>query len=232
MQIHRLWVIAVGDAGAQEAWRNVDAQVMKEPVDRDLRRRRLAQRLVVHQARTQTIFLLTGLSRHQMATLRRRWHVTEDMRQRGPPPRSFAVFWSSMRMRAEAAALAVLWRALDSMSGTSAEAINKAAAIEFGELICDVFETFIACFPLAELELEHLVLLAGALEQGDVIALSSCTSCEAAILIDLLGKRRPVCTNCLRAAAADAISHQRADGSNEEEVSGDDKGEGVQQELF
>lgn len=201
---------------------------MKEPVDRDLRRRQLAQRLVVHQARTQTIFLLTGLSRHQMATLRRRWRITEDMRHRGPPPRSFAVFWSSMRRRAEAAALAVLWCALDNVSGTSGEAINRTAAVEFGERVCDVFETFVACFPLAELELEHLVLLARALEQGDVIAVSSCTSCEAAILIDLLGRRRPLCAHCLRTASAEATRSPEAGEVREVDLTGDV----VQQELF
>jgi hypothetical protein len=210
----------------------VDAQVTREPVDRDLRRRQLAQRLVVHQARTRTIFLLTGLSRHQMATLRRRWRVTEDMRHRGPPPRSFAVFWSSMRMRAEGAALAVLWRAFYNMSGTFGETINQAAAVEFGERICDVFETFIACFPSAELELEHLVLLARALEQGDVIALSRCTSCEAAILIDLLGKRRPLCAYCLTTANAEATCSQKTGVHDEGEVSVDRTGDAVQQELF
>lgn len=39
------------------------------PVDRELRRRQLAQRLTAHQARTGTIFLLTGLSRHQLACI-------------------------------------------------------------------------------------------------------------------------------------------------------------------
>jgi hypothetical protein len=208
----------------------VDTQVTKELVDRDLRRRQLAQRLIAHQARTQTISLLTGLSRHQMATLRRRWHITEDMRQRGPPPRSFAVFWSSMRTRAEAAALAVLWRALGTTTGTTVETINKAAAVEFGERVCDVFETFIACFPPAELELEHLVLLARAIEQRDVIALSNCTRCEAAILIDLLGHRRPLCAHCLH--AADVTGPQGADGGGEEEPSVDSAGDGGQQELF
>lgn len=210
----------------------MDAQLTQDPVDRDLRRRQLAQRLVVHQARTQTIFLLTGLSRHQMATLRRRWRVTEDMRHRGPPPRSFAVFWATLRLRAEAAALAVFWQALGNMGATSGGETMKAAAVEFGERVCDVFETFKACFPRAELELEHLVLLARALDQADVIAVSSCTSCEAAILIDLLGSRRPLCTRCLRAENAETTPSQKIDEGKEGQAASDGTDEAVQHELF
>lgn len=209
----------------------MDIHATRDPVDRDLRRRKLAQRLVVHRARTQTIFHLTGLSRHQMATLRRRWRVTEDMRHRGPPPRSFAVFWSTLRVRAEAATLAVVWRIHENLCGSSAAAFKQAAAIEFGERLCDVFEIYLACFPKSELELEHLMLLARGLEDGDAVTLSSCVNCQAAILIDLLGRRRPLCSHCVQIAES-ARDLPNTNPSSGGETPGDRTGEAVQQELF
>lgn len=208
----------------------MDTHGPNEHVDRELRRRQLAQRLVVHHARTQTIFLLTGLSRHQLATMRQRWRVTNEMRHRGPPPTSFAVFRSTLRAREEAAALAVLWRALASVGTSNGRAHKTMSTIEFGERLCEVFESYVACFPRAELELEHLVLLARGLEQADVVALSNCSNCEAVILVDLLGTRRRLCSHCQR--ATDAIAPTPIDRDREPSNPIPGAGEGVQQELF
>jgi len=210
----------------------VDAHLTREPVDRDLRRRQLAQRLVVHQARTKTIFLLTGLSRHQLATLRQRWRVTEELRRRGPPPTSFKVFRSTLRLRAEASALAVFWKTLGNVGAANGGTHRAATALEFGERLCEVFEAYLACFPKTELEFEHLVLLVRGLEQADAIGLARCGSCEAVILVDLLDVRRRLCSHCQH--AADAVAPARVDAHEVEECSASlpSTGEGVQQELF
>lgn len=216
---------------ALEAWEtDVDARVTNEPVDRDLRRRQLAQRLVVHQARTQTIFRLTGLSRHQLATLRQRWRVTTEMRHRGPPPTSFAVFRSTLRVRAESAALAVFWRTLGDVGTSNGRPARPISTVEFGEHLCEVFEAYLACFPKSELDLEHLALLTRGLEEADAIALSKCSNCEAVILVDLLGLRRRLCPHCQRAAdtAAPMIRESDSDSSSSPPAAG----EAVQQELF
>jgi hypothetical protein len=210
----------------------VDAHVTREPVDRDLRRRQLAQRLVVHQARTKTIFLLTGLSRHQLATLRQRWRITEELRHRGPPPTSFKVFRSTLRLRAEASVLAVFWRTLGSGGAANGGVQRAAAALEFGERLCEVFEAYLASFPKTELEFEHLVLLVRGLEAADAIGLSKCGSCEAVILVDLLDVRRRICSHCQRAADAVAPARVDADEVSESSASLPSTGEGVQQELF
>lgn len=210
----------------------MDAYVTREPVDRDLRRRQLAQRLVVHQARTKTIFLLTGLSRHQLATLRQRWRMTDQLRRRGPTPTSFKVFRSTLRLRAEASALAVFWRTLGNIGAANGGTQRATTALEFGERLCEVFEAYLACFPKTELEFEHLVLLVRGLEAADAIALSRCGSCEAAILVDLLDLRRRLCSHCQR--AADAIAPARVDAHEAREATASlpSTGEGVQQELF
>lgn len=208
----------------------MDGPVKKDPVDRDLRRRQLAQRLVAHQARTQTIFLLTGLSRHQLATLRQRWRITNEMRHRGPPPTSFAVFRSTVRVRAEAAALAVYWRTLANIGAPKGSTYDATSMVEFGERLCEVFEAYLACFPRAELDLEHLLLLARGLEEADAIALSNCSKCEAVILADLLGIRRRLCSHCQH--AAEAVVPLHADGDTGASSSIPRMDEGDQQELF
>ena len=206
----------------------MDTRVTRESVDRELRRRKLAQRLVAHQARTKTIFRLTGLSRHQLATLRKRWCVTREMRRRGPAPTSYAVLRLTLRVRSEAAALAVFWRAICTAHGIN---LKKISAVEIGEHICDVFETYQACFPKAQLELEHLVLLAQGIEQGDSIALSACASCEALVVVDLLTTKRHLCTHCQLEAEAPAAPQPAPDGQRAPDGSAD-HGEAAQQELF
>lgn len=210
----------------------MDASATKDTVDRELRRRKLAQRLVVHHARTRTIFLLTGLSRHQLATLRQRWRVTDEMRRRGPPPTSFAVFRSTLRAREEAAALAVHWRVLSSVSAVNGSNHKAVSTLELGDRLCEVFESHLACFPKSELEFEHLTLLARGLEEADSIALSNCSNCEAVILADLLGKRRRLCSHCQHAPDAAVLVPSVIEAGIEPNASPAGMGEAVQQELF
>jgi hypothetical protein len=180
----------------------VDARVTSGSIDKELRRRQLAQRLTVHQARTQTIFLLTGLSRHQLATMRQRWHIPQEMRHRGPPPTSYSVFRTTLLMREEAAVLGVLWKLLGDMGVRKNGAHERTFSVELGERLCAVFEVYLACFPNGELEFEHLVLLMRGLDDGDAIALSTCEKCTAVVLVDLLGTRRRLCSHCQQLPSA------------------------------
>lgn len=174
----------------------MDLRARIEPIDQELRRRQLARRLVTHHARTQTVSLLTGLSRHQLATLRQRWRVTGEGRHRGPPPASFAVFLSTLRSREEAAALAVHWKLLESVGIESGGVARKMTPIDLGERLCAAFESYLACSPKSEFELEHLLLLTRGIEQAHTIALSRCNTCQALILVDLLGPQRHLCSHC------------------------------------
>jgi hypothetical protein len=164
---------------------------------RDFRRYELALRLMAHQARTRTISAMTSLTRHQLATLRRRWRVTEDMRHRGPSPKSLSVFLHSPRARSEGASLAVLCRILKVLptKGLNTNARNV-FSLESGERLCEVFEAYRTCFPASDLEFEEVLLLAIGLAKGEVIELGNCDSCNATILIDLLGSRRRKCSHC------------------------------------
>lgn len=207
----------------------MDARVTRDPVDRELRRRQLAQRLVAHGARTRTISLLTGLSRHQLATLRQRWCVDQDIRHRGPAPTSFAAFRSTLRVREEAAALAVLWKCARRSAGNS-RSHKKLTALELGERLCEAFEIYCACLQKREFEFEHLALLARGLEEGDAIVLANCGTCEAVILLDLFETRRHRCFHCqglADAGASDEIgARERSECPPEGELGM------VQQKLF
>ena len=209
----------------------MDPHATIEFVDRELRRRQLARRLVTHQARTQTIFMLTALSRHQLAALRQRWRIPQEIRHRGPRPTSFAIFNATLRGREEAAVLAVLWKVLTGMGLAKETAPRKLSPMEFGERLCEVFETHAACFPRSALELEHLVLLARGLEQGDVIALSNCSSCGAVVLVDLLGTRRRICSHCQNAAGAFEAASKAVESGKTADAGATHR-QGVQQELF
>jgi hypothetical protein len=164
---------------------------------RDFRRYQLAQRLMAHQARTRTISTMTNLTRHQLATLRSRWRVTEDMRHRGPSPTSLAVFFRSPRARSEGASLAVLCRILNAVPlKRTVNAAKSFLSLDLGERLCEAYEAYRMCFPRSDLEFEQVVLLVVGLVAGDAMELGGCGQCGATILIDRLAARRRICSYC------------------------------------
>jgi hypothetical protein len=176
--------------------------ISEDPDERDLRRRQLAKRLVSHHARTQTIYQFTGFSRHQLATLRRRWQVSSEERHRGPSPTSFSVFFQSPRARNVATAAAVICRLLGATKPELGSRMSrKIADLEFGEQICEVHEALQACFPEIDLEFEQVMLLAIGLSRQESIALTTCVRCGIAVLADQLSLRRRTCSACHRPTA-------------------------------
>lgn len=174
-------------------------ETSEDPDDRDLRRRQLAKRLVSHHARTQTICEFTGYTRHQLATLRKRWRVSPDERHRGPSPTSFSVFFRSPRARNVATAAAVICKLLGATRPTVEERIHKRALdLDFGEQLCEVHEALQACFPDVELEFEQVMLLAVGLSSHEFIDLTTCVRCGIAVLSDQLSLRRRTCASCHR----------------------------------
>ena len=199
--------------------------------DRDLRRLHLTKRLVIHSARTETIYRLTGYTRHRLTTLRKRWPVSYGARHRGPAPTSFAVFFRSASARSEAASAAAICRVFDAISAPRpGRAPRGFADLDSGERLCEVYEAFHACFPGAHLEFEQLLLLAVGLTRGDVVELTTCANCQCAILVDLLGRRRRMCSVCQRLSKAARVSTAGNDtpSDNQREAGP----ESVQKQLF
>ena len=170
---------------------------------RDSRRYQLALRLMAHQARTGTISAMTSLSRHQQEALRLRWGVTEDTRRRGPSPTSLGRFTHSPRARSEGAVLAVFCRiygllSLGSLVGLSR---RKLLTLEFGERLCDTYESYRGCFPWSKFEIEELLSFAIGIAANEVIGLGRCVSCSGTVIIDRLAPHRPSCAHCQTAHA-------------------------------
>lgn len=174
---------------------------------RDSRRYQLALRLMAHQARTGTISAMTSLSRHQQEALRRRWGITEDTRRRGPSPTALGRFTHSPRARSEGAALAVFCRiyGLLPLGSRTAFSRRKMLTLDFGERLCDTYESYRACFPWVKLKIEELLSFAIGILANDVIGLGRCTSCSGTVLIDRLASRRPTCAHCQSAAELGAV---------------------------
>lgn len=185
-------------------------------MERELRRRRLAMRLIRHQARTQTIEEHTGLTRHQLATFRRSAGVSTESRFRGPAPTSFEVFFSSARARSESAVLALLYFSLDAAKLSKLNGSSH-AAIQRGERLCDVYEAWMRLFPRSHVEFEQLTLLGEGVSRGDQIAFGSCGNCRALLLVDLFGPRRRLCDHCRRSRRDDTAEWSPLEGQREED---------------
>ena len=170
-----------------------------DPVLRDCRRYELAQRLIAHQARTQTISALTSLSRHQLAQLRHRSCIPEAMRRRGPSPRSLMRFTHSPRARAEGAVLAAFCCAYHVLPAKALRRSNL--TFEFGERLCATYEAYRACFPQSDVTIEELLSLVLGIADNREVGLSNCTLCGGTVLIDRLARTCRTCIHCASAFA-------------------------------
>jgi hypothetical protein len=170
---------------------------MDDPFCRDRMRIEVARRLVCHQARTQTITHFTNLTRNRLATLRRRWSVSQDTRRRGPPPRSIAIFLRTPRARNEAAALATMCINFDALPIRSLTgAVEARPPLILADRLCETYEAYRACVPDSKIEFEELLLLAQEIAKGEMVKLSTCKGCNAAFLILTYEAPRRTCSHC------------------------------------
>jgi len=205
----------------------------KDRLGRELRRYQLAMRLMIHEARTQTICDWTGLTRERLKTLRHEWSIPSEARHRGPSPTSLSVFFRSPRARGESSALAVLCRILGAIpSARMAHAARRLPSLDAGEQLCDAFEAYQVYFPRSGIEFEQAVLLVLALAQGDALALQHCTNCDGLFLIDRFAAMRRICSHCQRMASVRADRAEPRHGEIAFDGDGDDESASPQQVLF
>jgi hypothetical protein len=170
-----------------------------DPFGRDLKRIEVARRMVLHQARTQTIANYTHLTRNRLSTLRRRWCVPNESRRRGPPPRSLGAFLRTPCVRSEAAAIVSLCIALEALPHQSSNSeVSTLPRLEMADRLCEVFEAFRTWIPNSKIEFEELLLLASELASGNLIKLSTCRGCKSAILLFTYGISSRTCPHCDR----------------------------------
>jgi hypothetical protein len=167
----------------------MDAHQKDDSVIRQLRCFELARRLIFHEVRTQTISKMTGLSRGRLTALRRRLSVSEDVRHRGPPPRSLDVLLRTARGRTEGAALAALFPLFKSP-------IELATTLDEGEVSCDIYEAYRAYYPQSNLRFEELMLLKQSLAKGDLVELGLCRVCKGLLINNRYERARCTCSHC------------------------------------
>jgi len=162
--------------------------VGNERFDRHYRKIRLGLRLMSHRARAQTASDWSGLTLHQLVTLRRRWMPDAQDGFRGPRPTSYRPFFSSALKARHAALFAGIHR----MVGIT----SSIPSLEGGEKLCEAYEIFREWEPDAHLEFDYGVLLATGVLKAEEVELLRCQCCGCALLIDKRGKVQRKCARC------------------------------------
>ncbi|MEO8017842.1 MAG: hypothetical protein ABI769_08520 [Pseudomonadota bacterium] len=168
----------------------MEVHVTDDQIGRYFRRIQLGLRLLTHGARAQTTCLWSGLTPDQLITLRRRWMFDGDDRLRGPSPSSFEIFFSSDRVRNQAALFACICRIAGVKHGR--------ASLEDGERLCEAFEIFREWEPESRFDFEQLVLLMTGSIRREKIELTRCGICAVTQVIDKYGVAGATCRRCRR----------------------------------
>ena len=167
---------------------------------RDRRRYDLALRLIVHEARTRTICVWTGLSPQRVRSFVRSYgsdHGTPlAPRHRGASPTQPSYF---LRAKVCGEAIAVVGLCLMSEALPSRRMPNahrELPGLHYGEKLCYVYELYGKAIPEPKLTLEHVLLLALLLAQGEQLQIARCAQCSELMLIDPLALARRLCVSC------------------------------------
>ncbi len=180
----------------------MEIHVTDDAIGRYFRRYQLGLRFVAHGAKAKTTCDWTGLTSDQLLTLCKRWGFDLTKTPRGPAPSSFHDFFDSKKRRSEAALFLSFSRALGALPArTGKDAAARLPSIENGERLCEAFEAFLEWQPTSTLSFEHGVLLARGVVDAELIALSLCPNCEAAMLIGRVEARQESCGHCRPAPA-------------------------------
>lgn len=166
--------------------------------DNDTRRVLLARRLLRHQARTQTVSSLTGLSHSRLATLRLRWQVQGAGRRRGPSPMAVAPLMRNPTARSECAALISIWihQASDRPEGVIAQRGGSLSGLAAGERLCDAYETFQDWFSPNSIDFEQCFMLVSSTIAGSLIRIEGCERCHCLVLSDSMSTAAAICSLC------------------------------------
>jgi hypothetical protein len=176
---------------------------------RDLQRLHLAQRLIVHRARTQVISDWTGLSTVQVRSLYRQFGkelvAGDASRLRGPGPTSVTQLLSSERWRSEAAGFIGLCYVLDAMPNLPVQnPKTELRNLTRGERLCRAFEIYSTLTPGRSMNFHQALLLYTAVALGHEVQAAKCESCGAVIVRDVLGIGRWNCGRCASMAVGDS----------------------------
>jgi hypothetical protein len=165
--------------------------------DRYYRRLQLGLRLLSHGARAQTASDWSELTPDRLVTLKRRWLPEAGDGFRGPAPTSFQMFLRSNSRTVDATLFSIIHTLLARRPASSHADVLR-PCLDSGERLCDAYEAFREWEPDSDMEFDHAVLLARGAALAETIELIQCPTCQSALLIDKLTKRRQPCAVCRR----------------------------------
>ncbi len=173
-------------------------RITDDRYNRDWQRFDLALRLISHEARTCTIRIWTGLSDDRIRKLYKCYLAHSGgvrvSRHRGKPPTQVNFFQRNREIRGQAAVLGGLYSSLGLLGLHRTQA--EAPPLEWSELFCDAYETYLASEPLRKISFEHAAHLVWLLDKGTELELRECPGCDSLMIHDPLRVRRSVCTFC------------------------------------
>jgi hypothetical protein len=182
-------------------------RISEDRYTRDLKRIQLAQRLIRHEVRTQSICDWAGITDDRVRNLYRSYNSTSlvTQRHRGPSPKRLATFLRSPRLHTEASAIAGLAYVLGVIPAKPIpDARRNLPNVEVGERMCLSFEIFQKVAPESTLTMDQVILLVTALASGEELMVVHCGNCHGALLVDRMGLKRRLCRSCKRTSGQDS----------------------------
>ena len=183
-------------------------RVSDDRYTRDRQKFDLALRLIRHEARTFTIRQWTGLSDDRIRKLYRSYCLDHDsytvLRHRGKSPRQAAFFFRNPEVAFHAAQLASLFLiyGLVGAAGGGLQSRYRVGSLEWGALLCQAYETYLALHTPANISFEHAWFLLLALGRRDEVGMARCEDCGGLRLRDLLSRRKQLCGTCRQGSPA------------------------------
>ena len=159
----------------------------------------LAMRMIRHEARTNTISYLTGLSDDRIRKVYDTYFRAGNgdvRRRRGKSPTQIAPLIESPHRALESGVLAHLLHHSGLFSAPGARQPDLRQNLSLGQRFCDCFEAYQCIVPEPTLTFEWSWNLLMNMRRGDELGLAQCHACGVIHLCDLLAMPRTACPVC------------------------------------
>lgn len=180
----------------------------------DRQRHDLALRMIRHEARTHTIRRCTGLTDDRIRRLYRTYLGAEVetqlpvRRRRGKSPRQVAFFTRSAQLQFESSFLAGVFTTFGLLRERRMPLPGQ-AALDFGTIFCDAYETHRQLLESANITFEHAWFLLQLLHRGEQLRITHCRQCRTDYVHDLINLTQRSCPTCRRCEAVTRVSRRR-----------------------
>jgi Flagellar transcriptional activator (FlhC) len=187
----------------------VAVRVSDNRYEHDIRKHNLAKWMVSCGARTKTVTQWTGLPRHRVQALSRRYqNKVGDHRRRGISPFQTAFFGKSLLLETESLVFTFLACELQVLPEQGfPEARRHLPGLDRGERLKSAYELYLALVPDTSISLERAILLVVEFAGGQSLSLRRCRTCPLPMVIERVGVQHDQCPAC-RSRKRSAVSGQ------------------------